>query len=357
MTAKNILFTISLGFLMLNCSCDKDEPFATTPYVVDVSSSLPPLPGKVKQTLTQEGVKLGKKLFYEKRLSGDNTMSCNTCHKQEAAFATHNKVEKGITGEEGRRNSMPLFNLAYSHAPFFWDGRAKTLKEQVQMPVEDPIEMHETWSNAIKELKGLSDYVVLFKEAFDIEEAEINQEYAADAMAQFIHTIVSGNSKYDQFIRGEVDFTDDEIAGLSLFRIDGPVIPGTPNGADCFHCHVEPLFSDYLFHNNGLDKEADWKDLGLYDVTKLNKDKARFKTPSLRNIALTAPYMHDGRFNTLEEVLDHYNTGGHVSPTTSNLMEHQGEGLLLTELQKKQVIAFLKTLTDQTLVDNPKFKE
>ncbi|MCT4665872.1 MAG: cytochrome-c peroxidase [Flavobacteriales bacterium] len=354
---KKYRFILLIFPLLIACNCEEDpkaDEFKTTPYALDISSSLPKY-NKNLLSLNRETVTLGKKLFYDKKLSGDNTMSCNDCHKQEFAFGTNLKVEKGIDGIAGKRNSMPLFNFVWNNKDLFWDGRAKNLETQVTMPVEDPIEMHETWENAITELKADAEYPILFKKAFNIEQSEISKKYAAKALSQFLFTLISGDSKYDKFIRGEVDFTDDEIAGLNLFRIEGPE-NGLPGGGDCFHCHVEPLFTDYVFRNNGLDPESQWTDLGKYKVSKDPDDKAVFRTPTLRNIALTAPYMHDGRFQTLEEVIEHYNSGGHGSSTTSVLMEHQENGLQLTAEKKKQLIAFLHTLTDEKFITNPEYK-
>ncbi|MGB0870911.1 MAG: cytochrome-c peroxidase [Flavobacteriales bacterium] len=343
-------------FSSLIFSCKPDDSFSTTPFDFNKPDGSPAIPNYSENPLTKEGVALGKKLFYDKRLSGDNTMSCNGCHKQEQAFATNLRVEKGIDNIEGTRNSMPLFNLIWNDKDFFWDGRAKTLEEQVLMPVEDPIEMHEEWSNAIEEIKADNTYPKLFKNAFNVEKKNISKFEAAKALSQFLRSIVSFNSKYDKYKRNELDLTADELAGLTMFRIEGPIGGVPQGGADCFHCHGEPLFTDYLFRNNGLDSTNGITDLGLEQTTGNPVDRARFKTPTLRNLIYTAPYMHDGRFNTLEEVIEHYNTGGHKSLTLDPDMKNSEFGLLLTPDEKKYLLAFLKTLSDPDFINNPEYK-
>lgn len=356
MKTSNFLLFLLFSSLF-SCSSDDDGNFATTPYVIENYSPLPALPANTANPLTQEGIALGKKLFYDKRLSGDNTMSCNSCHKQENAFATNMQFEKGIDNILGSRNSMPLFNLAWNTELFFWDGRALTLEEQTQMPVEDPIEMHETWENAISELQADENYPTLFNNAFNVSVDGITQELAGKAMSQFLRSLVSNNSKYDQYRRGETDMTEQELAGLAMFEIEGPIDGVSQGGADCFHCHNQPLFTDYSFRNNGLDTDASFTDLGRENHTNNVLDRAKFKTPSLRNLIYTAPYMHDGRFQTLEEVIEHYNTGGHASSTIDPDMKNQEYGLLLTQTEKDNLLAFLKTLSDPSFINNPEYKE
>ena len=346
-----------LLFSLISCSND-DDNFATSAYTFpNTEDPLIPYPTFQNNPITKEGVALGKKLFYDKRLSGDNTMSCNSCHKQEFAFATDQKVEKGIDDIAGTRNSMPLFNLIWNTNQFFWDGRAITLEEQTQMPVEDPIEMHETWENAISEIKADELYPKMFKEAFNVSTHQISQHLAGKAMSQFLRTLISDNSKYDKVIRGEAQFTNDELAGFGLFKTEGPEDGISSDGADCFHCHGKPLFTNNQYINNGLDPEGSFADLGKEAVSGDMADKAKFRVPTLRNLLYTAPYMHDGRFATLEEVLDHYNTGLHYSNTLDpNLKKHTEFGLLLTAKQKEQLLAFLKTLSDPDFITNPEYK-
>lgn len=349
-------FFILLSFLFACCTND-DDSFVTTPYEYSNPYPLPPIPTYDDNPTTKEGVALGKKLFYDKRLSGDNTMSCNSCHKQENAFATNLAVEKGIDGIEGTRSSMPLFNMVWNTDSFFWDGRALTLEEQTQMPVEDAIEMHETWENAISELQADEKYPEMFKDAFNVSSDGITQQLAGKAMSQFLRTLISNNSKFDQYVRGEVALTDAEDDGFTMFEVEGPIDGISIGGADCFHCHGVPLFTDYSFRNNGLDSDATFTDFGRENTTGDIKDRAKFKVPSLRNLLYTAPYMHDGRFATLEEVIEHYNFGGHESSTIDPDMKNLEYGLLLTQTEKDNLLAFLKTLSDPSFITNPEYME
>ena len=190
----------------------------------------------------------------------------------------------------------------------------------------------------------------MFKAAFNID--QIDSNYVVKAIAQFERTLISGNSKWDKWYRGEVSLTEQELRGWDLFNVDRTDFSA---GADCFHCHTAPHFTDFTFHNNGLDSDENFSDLGLYETTGSDVDKAKFKTPTLRNIEVTAPYMHDGRFSTLEEVIEHYNSGGHASSTVSPLMKNIGDGLLLSPEDKQALIAFLRTLTDEEFLNNSKF--
>jgi cytochrome c peroxidase len=308
--------------------------------------------------LTVEGVKLGRHLFYDKRLSGNNTMSCGSCHMPPSAYSDPAQFSTGIQGIQGTRQSMPLFNLGWE-TRFFWDGRAMSLEEQILDPVTNPIEMHETWPNAMYKLQSDPAYGPLFHAAFG--SPAVDSLKVAKAIAQFLRTMISANSKFDKFQRGEGEMlTIDEQFGLLLTQQEGGPVGnglGGQGGGDCFHCHPHggARFTDGELRNNGLD--ATFTDLGLGGVTGLPQDMGKFKTPSLRNVALTAPYMHDGRFQTLEEVIDHYDSGGHPSPTIDPNMKFQQGGLQLSAEKKQQLIAFLHTLTDMDFVNDPKFHD
>jgi len=351
---KVIYFILFLGFSLGFQSCcktDCDEPKNTdnepTPYNLVIPSPLPPMDIPADNPLTEEGVELGRMLFYEKLLSGDESQSCSSCHTQYAGFTDTIRFSIGIDVQQGDRNAMVAFNLGWSPT-LFWDGRSNSLENQAFLPVVNPIEMHENWEDAAEKLNSHSDYPALFKKAFDID--EIDSTHVVMAIAQFERTLVSGNSKWDKFYRGETILTEEELRGWDLFNIDGPYV-----GADCFHCHTAPHFTDFSFHNNGLDADASFTDVGLYAVTQNEFDMAKFKTPTLRNIAVSGPYMHDGRFETLEEVIEHYNSGGHFSATVDPLMKNIGEGLLLSQQDKQALLAFLRTLTDEEFLNNPKF--
>jgi cytochrome c peroxidase len=237
-----------------------------------------------------------------------------------------------------------LINLGWNRK-FFWDGRAQSLEIQALEPITNPIEMHETWPNAISKLKSAKTYKEDFFKAFGTN--DFNSSHAVKALAQFMRTMISYNSRLDKKLRYEINLTPNELNGLVIYM--------TERG-DCFHCHNIDggrLLTDNLFHNNGLDSV--FTDSGLYGITGNPSDMGKFLTPTLRNIALTAPYMHDGRFATLEEVVEHYNSGGKPSATVDPLMKHVGTGLGLSAQEKADLVAFLKTFTDSTFITNPAF--
>ena len=330
-----------------------------TPYDLETPAGFQPMPIPPDNPMTVEGVKLGRHLFHEPRLSGNNTMSCASCHLQTHAFSDPERFSTGIDGIQGTRNSMALINMGWDQR-FFWDGRAFSLEEQIFFPVRDPIEMHETWPNAVAKLQADDAYVALFNEAFGT--TTIDSVLASKAMAQFIRTMISANSKFDKSIRGELQLSQDEQLGFLLTQMEGgPPTDSTQGqfGADCFHCHPHGgmRFTDGIIRNNGLDPEGAWADLGLGGVTGLPQDYGKFKTPTLRNIALTAPYMHDGRFQTLEEVIEHYDSGGHPSSTVDPNMKFSQGGLQLTAEKKQQLLAFLHTLTDWDFVNDERFSD
>lgn len=330
--------------------------FQPTPYTLQLPPNLSSngFTNVSYNPLTVEGIRLGKKLFFEKMLSLDTTQSCGSCHAQSLAFTDHNKqFSVGVLGQEGNRNAMPLFNLNWQDH-FFWDGRATSLEDQALQPVPNPIEMHLQWEEAVCRLNNNANYRWLTYKAFGAK--EITKEHAANAIAQFEKTLISGTSKFDLASTPGtgIELTDEEYLGYSLFF--------TENG-DCFHCHGGPdnLFTDRQFHNNGLDAIVppnDFKDKGLGQVTNNPANMGLFKTPSLRNVAVTAPYMHDGRFQTLEQVIDHYSEHIQNSPTLSPIILAKfPTGLHLTPEQKSAILAFLNTLTDTTFLNNPAFKE
>ena len=344
-----VIFLVQIVILSSCTSESREIAFNPTPYDLKIPRGLPAASIPIDNPTTQEGVHLGRKLFHDPLLSGDGIQSCSSCHTQANAFTDTRRFSRGIDGKPGNRNAMVLFNSIWSPS-LFWDGRALNLEEQAFDPIVDELEMHDTWSNVAAKLNAHSEYPDLFKKAFNVD--EIDSTYVVKAIAQFERTLISGNSKWDKWRRGEVIFSNEELRGWDLFNKDRTDLSV---GADCFHCHSAPLFTDYIFHNNGLDPDESFSDLGLYLVTGSELDKAKFKTPTLRNIELTAPYMHDGRFATLEEVIEHYNFGGHHSSTLDPLMKNAGEGLSLTEEDKKALLAFLRTLTDYEFVSNSEF--
>ena len=293
--------------------------------------------------LTVEGVAVGGRLFHEKLLSRDNTLSCASCHKETQAFSdSPRRFSIGVDHQEGTRNAMPLFNLAWKRE-FFWDGRASSLRQQVVMPIQDGKEMHEPLEEVVSKLTTASGYANQLENAFGSR--EISADRVARALEQFVLTLESSDSKFDRALKGRAKLNEEEKRGFELFMTEYDPRRGL-TGADCFHCHGGPLFSDFRFTNNGLD--ADPSDTGRERVTGNALDKGKFAIPSLRNVALTGPYMHDGRFQTLEEAVDHYCTGTKRSATLDpNLAKHPDGGVPLGADDKRALVAFLKTLTEE----------
>jgi cytochrome c peroxidase len=292
-------------------------------------------------------VALGRRLFHDPRLSINSTQSCASCHDQTRAFADARRFSLGAEGQTGSRNAMPLFNLAWGQA-FFWDGRSPTLRQQVLMPIQDHQEMNETLENVVKKLRKDEESVQAFAQAFG--SPEITPERIALALEQFLLTLISQESRFDQAARKVAELTESEKRGLQLFVTEFDPKRGL-RGADCFHCHGGTLFASQPFANNGLELAAE--DVGLMKVTQNEADRGKFKVPSLRNIALTAPYMHDGRFGTLEEVVEHYSGGVRRSATLDpNLAKHPEAGIQLTAEEKADLVAFMKSLTDESFVPN-----
>ena len=316
-------------------------PEGTRPYPVRITRRFPQVTLPTDNPLTVEGVALGKRLFFDPILSVNNSQSCSSCHDQSSAFSDPRRVSPGAHGQPGKRNAMPLFNLAWASEGLFWDGRARSLREQVLMPITDPTEMGESIGNVLSKLRADATYPADFQKAFV---DGITSVTLAKSLEQYLLTLVSQDSGFDRAVRKRGELTEQEKQGLSLFVTEHDPARGL-RGADCFHCHGGTLFTDNRFHNNGLALESG--DIGQMAITGNTADRGKFKTPSLRNIALTAPYMHDGRFATLEEVIDHYNSEVKRTETLDpNLGKHPAAGLGLSEPEKKALVAFLKTLTD-----------
>jgi cytochrome c peroxidase len=312
--------------------------------LAEAGSAAPPITQRFPQVklppMSEAGIELGRRLFHDTRLSINGTQSCASCHDQKLAFADARRFSLGAEKQMGKRNAMPLFNLAWGTS-FFWDGRAATLREQVLMPIQDHAEMNETLPNVIAKLQDEGE---AFRKAFGTP--EITADRLAAALEQFLLTLVSQDSKYDRAARKVAELSESEKRGLQLFVTEFDPKRGL-RGADCFHCHGGTLFVSSQFANNGLELASD--DIGRMAVTKNAADRGKFKVPSLRNIALTAPYMHDGRFSTLEEVVDHYSSGVKRSDTLDpNLAKHPEAGIQLTATEKADLVAFLKALTDET---------
>jgi cytochrome c peroxidase len=320
-------------------------PENTKPLRPAITQRFPQARLPTDNPLTEEGVQLGELLFQDTRLSINNSQSCASCHAQGRAFSDTRRFSPGAQGQVGKRNAMPLFNLAW-HEGFFWDGRAKTLREQVLMPVTDAHEMNESLERVVEKLAGDKAVSQQFARAYG--SPGITAERMAKSLEQYLLTLLSQDSKFDRAARKLEKLTDSEARGLQLFVTEYDPARGL-RGADCFHCHGGTLFSNHKFVNNGLHLAA--ADIGRMAVTGDEADRGKFKTPSLRNIAVTAPYMHDGRFNTLEEVVEHYSSGVARTQTLDpNLAKHPENGIRLTKEEKADLVAFLKTLTDETFI-------
>ncbi len=315
--------------------------------------------------LTVEAVELGRRLFYDPRLSANGKVSCSTCHIQRLAFTDGRTTSVGVSGQRLAFNSMSLVNLMWGPQRFFWNGRAATLEEQVRTPLQHPDEMAQDLGRLVPQLAADAGYRKLFQTAY----GEVSSAALARALAAFERTLISTNSRYDQFLRGGLTLDPQEELGRKLFMAH-PDVKVSKRGANCIDCHSQFLTSGSSaaydgFSNNGLDDEAHLQP-GLQIVTGNPAHRGMFKVPSLRNIAITAPYMHDGRFTTLEEVLDHYDSGIKNSSTLSPLIvEADNKGaaqagrisLHLTPGEKAAIIAFLHTLTDRDFVTAERFSD
>lgn len=351
---NRIAFVILLLIIFISSCTEPVEVFYdSSPFKLQYGNlPTPDLP--VDNSLTLEGVKLGRMLFYETQLSKDNTQSCASCHVQKDGFSDLNQFSKGVEGKFGGRQAMPVFNMAWHNNGFFWDGRAPKLRDQALKPIQDPLEMNEKLENVIAKLGSSQKYIDQFKRAF--VNGTIDDKNISLALEQFMFSIVSYQSKYDQFKDGKATLTDSEERGRQLFFTEFDP-SGKVKGAECFHCHAGPNFTNDEYMNNGLDNDANFKDLGRAKVTLSNEDNAKFLTPSLRNIELTGPYMHDGRFQTLEQVVDHYNEHVKGSSTVDILLQYnlQPGGLKLSTQDKADLVSFLKTLTDYSFSSNTSY--
>lgn len=336
------IYALCCLLLLFSCNSNDDSDYTNTPLAVNVPSNFPPMAYDVlANPPTQKGFELGRKLFYDGKLSSDGLVSCAFCHIQENAFTHHgHTVSHGVDNKMGTRNSPAIQNLAYQNV-FMWDGATSHLDLQPLIPLTSDIEMNGNLGNILAMMKADSGYKKLFAAAFPDE--DITVENMLKALSQFMVMVVSADSKFDKFRRNEVGgtFTAAEQDGYALFN------------QKCANCHATDLMTDNSFRNNGLAVNPRVNDVGRYKVTENVGDYYTFKVPSLRNVALTAPYMHDGRFGSLEAVLNHYAAGITDSPTLDPLLKHDGiTGIPLTAHEKEAIIIFLSTLTDQCFITN-----
>jgi cytochrome c peroxidase len=371
---KKILIASLFLAVLLNACKDDDGPTGPigndgvdltgipcdpTGHDLVIPPGLPSMHIPADNPLTKQGIELGRFLFYDPILSADSTISCATCHDMKYNFADDKALAIGINGQVGPRGSMPLINVGFFNNGLFWDGRSPNLEEQALHPVENALEMGESWDHVLAKLQNHSTYQKMFREAFCINNSqEISKELAAKALAQFQRTLISANSRFDQKrYQNNPDpflWSDEEVDGYLIYFDDAT---GSEVLGHCAHCHDgQALLSSERFENNGIQEVAtlnDFPDKGLGAITGKLADNGKFKAPSLRNIELTAPYMHDGRFKTLEEVIEHYNSGGHYA---DNLLLASIQPLNLTATDKANLLAFLKTFTDTSYYSNPAFQ-
>ncbi|MCS3531053.1 cytochrome-c peroxidase [Chryseobacterium sp. JUb7] len=294
--------------------------------------------------ITKNGVELGRKLFYEGRLSRNNTISCGFCHIQENAFTHHgHTVSHGVDDRIGIRNAPPIQNMAFLKR-YMWDGVIHNLNEQPIIPITNEDEMDSSMPEVISKLSSDSKYKKLFKEAYGDE--NITGERVLKALSQFMITMISADSKYDRVKLGKENFLSDEAQGMNLFQ------------QKCSSCHSGALFTDESFRNTGMYYNTQFKDAGRYRVTLDQNDWMKFRVPTLRNVEYTAPYMHDGRFYTLEAVLNFYSDNVEDNPNLDPQLKQNGHiGIAMNTQEKQFIIAFLKTLSDKNFISNPKFAE
>ncbi|MBT7895836.1 MAG: c-type cytochrome [Flavobacteriales bacterium] len=318
--------------------------FNTTPFVIETPYGFPEIILETDNPLTKEGVFLGKILYSDNILS-TNGNSCSTCHLQEYAYSVPGN---GPTGN----NVMPHFNLAWKKN-YGWTGAEQILENVDLGDLEDGNPFLNNNGvlgqndSILARFKRHPQYRDLFQKAFDVNIIKVTEnvrkQYISYALSQFMRTLITANSKIDKYLRGELQLTPSELNGYAIFNSEK---------GDCFHCHGTAMYTDHYFHNNGINAMHLGINKGRYLVTNDVDDMGKFYSPSLRNIELTAPYMHDGRFATLEEVVDHYNSGGIYSSTIDPLMKKVGVGLQLTNQEEKDLVAFLKTLTDNEFIGN-----
>jgi cytochrome c peroxidase len=314
---------------------------ATTPISFRVPAGFPaPAYDFKNNPLTQQGFELGRKLFYDGRLSKDGNFPCASCHQQFAAFSTYDHdFSHGFNNQFTTRNAPGLFNLAW-HTTFQWDGGVNHLELQPLAPIIAPNEMAEDLNNVIAKLKADADYPAMFKAAFGNK--TINSQRMLKALAQFMLMLISADAKYDKVKRGEANFTAQELEGYTVFK------------NKCVACHAEPLFTDLSYRNNGLALHPALKDYGRMRITGNPADSLKFKVPSLRNVYLSFPYMHDARFYTLDQVFNHYAGRVVQSATLDPLLAN---GISLNAAERTSLKAFLKTLTDSGFIKNPLFSQ
>lgn len=341
------IFLILISGILHSCS-DEYEGIPiddNKPYDLEKPDGFPEMTFDITgNPITVNGVALGKKLFYEGKLSRNNTISCGFCHIQEFAFTHHgHPVSHGIDDRLGIRNAPPIENMAFLHN-YTWDGVSHNLDERSLVPITADFEMDSSLPEIVSKLSADANYKKLFKAAFGDD--NITGERILKALSQFMATMISADSKYDKMKKGTATFTDEENQGYMLFQ------------NKCASCHSGELFTDESYRNTGMYYNSQFDDRGRYRVTLDWNDNMKFRVPSLRNVEYTAPYMHDGRFYTLEAILDFYTDNVENQPNLDPILKQNGSvGIQMTNQEKQSIIAFLKTLSDPNFITNKKFSE
>jgi cytochrome c peroxidase len=337
----SFVVSIIIVTIFLDACKKKDSSFATTPLTFTRPDGWPVPPTNIFATnpLTEEGFQLGRKLFYDGKLSKDGNFPCASCHQQSSAFATFDHdLSHGFNNSFTTRNTPGLFNLAWM-TKMHWDGGINNIEVQPLAPITAPNEMAENIENVLNKLRNDAAYPPMFAAAFG--DAQISSQRMLKALTQFMGSMVSANAKYDKVKRGEATFTISEENGYNTFK------------QNCESCHKEPLFTDNSFRNNGLTVSNTLLDFGRMKITNNKQDSLKFKVPSLRNVQLTFPYMHDGRIALLSQAIEHYRTGIQKDqPTLDPLLIN---GITMTDNQRTELVLFLNTLTDNEFVNNVRF--
>lgn len=334
-----LFFVIVLAHQITSCK-KKDLLEGLTPLTPELPAAFgePAWQFNPDNPLSEEGFELGRRLFYDGQLASDSFTSCSSCHQQIAAFGTYDHDRShGVNNSHTLRNAPVLFNLMWQKK-FHWDGAFNSLTEEAIHPLTGITEMGENFSNIIRKLNRDASYRKQFAKVF--KSAVITPQQIVKALAQFTGSFVSANSKYDAVKKGTAVFTADEQAGYQLFL------------THCNSCHTEPLFTDYSFRNIGLPVDPNLNDYGLMRITGKKSDSLKFKVPTLRNVMLSNNYMHDGRFNTVGQCLQHYNMNIQISPTLDSLLLNR---IPLTIAQQTSLYNFMRTLTDSSFIKNPRF--
>lgn len=335
---------LCVGILSILSGCDQDSIApAPDPYAFVLPENFPAATYTFNNNpVTKDGFELGRLLFYDPILSADSTIACANCHQQARSFSDPvHRFSKGVNDVSGFRNAPAIQNMAFQDH-FFWDGGVNHLDFVPINAITSEIELHESLAGVVTKIQRSNHYPEYFKKAFGSD--EITSQKMLFALSQFMTMMVSSNSRYDKYVRGEGEqLTEAEIAGLKIFQ------------SKCSDCHATDLFTDGSFRNNGLDDSFE-NDKGRQRITEDDNDAGKFKVPSLRNVELTFPYMHDGRFRTLESVIDHYRTAVKESATLDPLLRENNElGIVISDDEKVKIIAFLKTLTDREFVQDKRF--